>query len=98
MEHQGTKPLPVASLTKVATTLAALETWGPNHQFVTTVRSNGTIRNGVLTGDLIIQGGGDSLFTWEDGIALGNGLQQLGIQTVKGKLVITEQFCHELFH
>jgi len=93
MEHQGTKPLPVASLTKVATTLAALETWGPNHQFVTTVRSNGTVRNGVLTGDLIIQGGGDPLFTWEDGIALGNGLQQLGIQTVKGKLVITNNFA-----
>src|SRR5262249_56389711 len=33
--HQGTAPLPAASLTKVATTLAPLRAWGPTHQFVT---------------------------------------------------------------
>ncbi len=31
--HQGDRPLPAASLTKVATTLAALKTWDPQHQF-----------------------------------------------------------------
>ena len=51
--HQGTVPLPVASLTKVATTLAALRTWGPTHQFVTLVDATGPIQDGVLRGDLI---------------------------------------------
>ena len=46
--HQGTVPLPVASLTKVATTLAALQTWGPMHQFVTLVDATGPIQDGVL--------------------------------------------------
>ena len=36
--HQGTVPMPAASLTKVATTLAALRAWGPTYQFVTLAR------------------------------------------------------------
>ena len=46
--HQGTVPLPAASLTKVATTLAALQAWGPTHQFVSLVDATGPIQDGVL--------------------------------------------------
>jgi serine-type D-Ala-D-Ala carboxypeptidase/endopeptidase (penicillin-binding protein 4) len=90
--HRGQTPLPAASLTKVATTLAALETWGPNHQFDTQIGTNGTLQNGVLTGDLIIQGGGDPMFVWEEAIALGGTLNQLGIRQVTGDLIITGNF------
>jgi serine-type D-Ala-D-Ala carboxypeptidase/endopeptidase (penicillin-binding protein 4) len=45
-----------------------------------------------LQGDLVIQGGGDPLFLWEDAIALGNALNQLGITRVSGDLVITGSF------
>lgn len=90
--HQDSQRLPAASLTKVATTLAALETYGVNHQFETFIGWRGTISNGTLQGDLIVKGAYDPLFVWEEGIALGNTLQQLGIQQVTGKLIVIDQF------
>ena len=90
--HQGTVPLPAASLTKVATSLAALSTFSPDHQFITLIGTTGTIQNGVLKGDLVIQGGEDPFFVWEEAIALGNLLNQKGIKQVRGNLVITGKF------
>ncbi|MBW4471330.1 MAG: D-alanyl-D-alanine carboxypeptidase [Stenomitos rutilans HA7619-LM2] len=90
--NQGTTPLPAASLTKVATSLAALETWGPDHQFETLISATGPIQDGALQGDLVIQGGGDPLIVWEEAIALGNALNRLGIAKVTGNLVITGDF------
>jgi serine-type D-Ala-D-Ala carboxypeptidase/endopeptidase (penicillin-binding protein 4) len=91
--HQGTIPLPAASLTKVATSLAALKTWGPNHQFETLVSTTGSLVNGVLQGDLVITGNGDPMFVGEEAIALGNTLNQIGIKQVKGNLIITGAFA-----
>ncbi|MEM9264586.1 MAG: D-alanyl-D-alanine carboxypeptidase [Cyanobacteria bacterium P01_F01_bin.13] len=90
--HQEFRRLPAASLTKVATTLAALETYDINHQFETFVGWRGVIANGVLQGDLIVKGAYDPLFVWEEGITLGNTLQQLGIQQVTGSLIVIDQF------
>ncbi|NEP55603.1 MAG: D-alanyl-D-alanine carboxypeptidase [Symploca sp. SIO2G7] len=90
--HQGTIPLPAASLTKVATSLAALSTFGAEHQFITLISTNGSIEDGVLKGDLVIQGGEDPFFVWEEAIAVGNLLNQLGIKQVTGDLVITDKF------
>lgn len=90
--RQGTTPLSAASVTKVATTLAALQTFGPTHQFVTAIGATGPLENGVLKGDLIIQGGEDPLFVWEEAIALGNTLNQLGIKRVTGNLAIVGKF------
>ncbi|MBD6615123.1 D-alanyl-D-alanine carboxypeptidase [Komarekiella sp. 'clone 1'] len=91
--HQGTTPLPAASLTKIATSLVALKTWGPDHQFETLVSATGPVVNGVLKGDLVIAGGGDPMFVWEEAIALGNTLNKMGIKQVKGNLVITGNFA-----
>lgn len=92
-EHQGKTPLSAASLTKVATSLAALKTWGPDYQFETLVSATGPIQNGVLRGDLIIQGSGDPFFVWEEAIVMGNALNKLGIQQVAGNLVIQGKFA-----
>lgn len=92
-DHQGTTPLPAASLTKIATSLVALKTLGPNHQFDTMISATGPIVNGVLQGDLVITGGGDPMFVWEEAIALGNTLNKMGIKEVKGNLVITGNFA-----
>ncbi|MEO0458893.1 MAG: D-alanyl-D-alanine carboxypeptidase [Cyanobacteria bacterium P01_A01_bin.114] len=91
-QHQAAQRLPAASLTKIATTLAALETWGVDHRFETLVGWRGTIADGVLQGDLIVRGGSDPLFVWEEAIAMGNALQQLGIQQVTGNLIIVDSF------
>lgn len=91
--NQGSIPLPAASLTKIATSLAALSTWDHSHQFETLIGATGPIQNGVLQGDLVITGNGDPLFVWEDGIALANSLNRLGINRVSGKLVIRGKFA-----
>ena len=91
-KHKERVPLPAASLTKISTTLAALDRWGPNHQFETLVSATGPIKNGVLQGDLVITGGGDPFFVWEEAIALGNSLNQMGIRQVAGSLVIEGDF------
>jgi D-alanyl-D-alanine carboxypeptidase/D-alanyl-D-alanine-endopeptidase (penicillin-binding protein 4) len=91
--NQGTTPLPAASLTKVATSLVSLATWGPNHRFETLVSASGSIQQGTLYGDLVIQGGGDPLFVWEEAFALGNTLNRMGIKRVMGNLVIVGNFA-----
>jgi D-alanyl-D-alanine carboxypeptidase/D-alanyl-D-alanine-endopeptidase (penicillin-binding protein 4) len=90
--HQDT-PVSAASLTKVATTLASIDKWDLNHRFETRIYAIGTVTNGVLQGDLLIEGGGDPLFVWEEAIALGNALNQLGIKQVTGDLIITGNFA-----
>lgn len=90
--HQATNIFPAASLTKVATTLAALNTWDPNHRFETVIAATGPVENGVLQGDLVVLSQGDPLFVWEEGIALGNALQAAGIQQVSGNLLVTPAF------
>jgi serine-type D-Ala-D-Ala carboxypeptidase/endopeptidase (penicillin-binding protein 4) len=91
-EHQGSIPLSAASLTKAATSLAALQTLGANYRYQTKVGVTGPVQKGVLKGDLIIQGGQDPFFVWEDAIALGNVLTQQGIRQIDGNLVIQGPF------
>jgi D-alanyl-D-alanine carboxypeptidase/D-alanyl-D-alanine-endopeptidase (penicillin-binding protein 4) len=90
--YQGTVPLSAASLTKVATSLAALQTLGADYRFTTRVGITGSIQQGVLQGDLVIQGGQDPLFVWEDAITLANLLQREGIQQIEGNLILLGPF------
>ena len=92
-QHRGTDALSAASLTKVATTLAALDKWSLTHQFETGIYRTGSLANGVLNGDLIVEGGSDPLFVWEEAIALGNALNQAGIRQVQGDLIIVGNFA-----
>ena len=87
-DNQGKVPASAASLTKIATTLAAAHTWDLKHQFSTKIYATGEVKDGVLEGDLVIEGSGDPLFVWEEAIALGNTLNQLGIGQVQGNLII----------
>ncbi|NET02363.1 MAG: D-alanyl-D-alanine carboxypeptidase [Sphaerospermopsis sp. SIO1G2] len=95
--HQGTIPLPAASLTKVATSLAAFKILGPDHQFETLISATGPIVNGVVNGDLVINAGGDPMFVGEEAIAVGNALNKIGIKQVKGNLVITGNFAMNFY-
>ena len=90
--HQATKALPAASVTKVATTLAALQMLGPDHRFITLFSATAPIRNRRLQGDLIVSGSGDPFFVWEDAILIANQLQQLGIDRISGDLIVSPDF------
>lgn len=92
IDRNGTIPVSAASLTKTATSLAAITTWGLDKKFDTIVSANGTISQGTLVGDLIVRGGGDPLFVWEDAIALAQSLNQLGIDRVSGNLIVVDKF------
>jgi serine-type D-Ala-D-Ala carboxypeptidase/endopeptidase (penicillin-binding protein 4) len=92
IDRNGTIPVSAASLTKTATSLAAITTWGLDKRFETIVSANGRIERGTLTGDLIVRGGGDPLFVWEDAIALAQSLNKLGINNVSGNLIVVDKF------
>ena len=90
--YQGTVPRSAASLTKVATSLAALEKWGVQHRFETKFWTDGQVQADRLMGNLIVQGGGDPFFVWETAIAVGQELNALGIREVTGDVVLTGRF------
>ncbi|MDX9919251.1 MAG: D-alanyl-D-alanine carboxypeptidase/D-alanyl-D-alanine-endopeptidase [Paludibacter sp.] len=48
-----------ASTMKLVTTATALEMFGPDFRFSTTLEMDGELKDGVLNGNLIIRGGGD---------------------------------------
>jgi D-alanyl-D-alanine carboxypeptidase/D-alanyl-D-alanine-endopeptidase (penicillin-binding protein 4) len=59
------RPLTPASLTKLATTTAALLKFGPTHRFETKVVSSAKPAGGTVAGDLVLVGGGDPAFVTE---------------------------------
>jgi serine-type D-Ala-D-Ala carboxypeptidase/endopeptidase (penicillin-binding protein 4) len=95
VNQQANIPLPAASLTKSATTLAALKTWGFDKKFDTNIATlpNSKIQGDTLVGDLVIQGAGDPLFVWEDAQALAYTLNKIGIKQVSGNLQIVGNFA-----
>ena len=54
-EHRADKVVPPASVMKLLTTGAALETLGPGFRFPTVLEYTGVIDNGVLQGNLYIR-------------------------------------------
>jgi D-alanyl-D-alanine carboxypeptidase/D-alanyl-D-alanine-endopeptidase (penicillin-binding protein 4) len=82
-----------ASSIKLATALAALKTFGPEHRFLTSVWAGGKIdqATGTLDGDLIVAGR-DPSFHNEHAVMLARELNELGIRAISGKLIISPGF------
>ncbi|MEM9344583.1 MAG: D-alanyl-D-alanine carboxypeptidase/D-alanyl-D-alanine-endopeptidase [Pseudomonadota bacterium] len=82
--HNPTLRLPPASVTKAATAYFALSRLGVSHRFRTRLVATGPVEDGILKGDLILQGGGDpNLDT--DGLAdMVTRLRTLGVHKVDG--------------
>lgn len=86
--YKGSKKLPPASVLKAATALYALSALGPETTFKTRLIATGPISNGVLKGDLILEGSGDPRL---DTDALGNLAEQLkarGLKAVQGQFYV----------
>ncbi len=82
------RAMPSASVMKLVSTQAALELLGPGHRWVTRVHANGAIVDGVLEGDLVIEGGGDPHFAHHDLWRLLARLRALGLREMRGNLLI----------
>jgi D-alanyl-D-alanine carboxypeptidase/D-alanyl-D-alanine-endopeptidase (penicillin-binding protein 4) len=84
-----------ASTQKVLVAAAALSVLGDDYHFTTRVVSAGTVDGGVLTGDLVVVGGGDPMLTTasDPGPAatplsgLADAIVQAGITQIDGALV-----------
>ena len=88
--HQSGRPFNPASTMKLVTTYAALSMLGPDYRWTTRFYTTGPIRNGVLQGDLVMQGGGDPHLVIEDLHALMADLRAQGLTTIRGNLVIDD--------
>jgi D-alanyl-D-alanine carboxypeptidase/D-alanyl-D-alanine-endopeptidase (penicillin-binding protein 4) len=90
LEDQQFNP---ASAVKLATSLVALKTLGPNHRFATGVWTDGVLEKstGTITGNLYISGR-DPSFHFEHAVLLARELNQLGITKVTGDLVVAPGF------
>lgn len=87
--HQ-TQRLTPASVTKLFTTAAALEHWGPDYRFTTRFMAEGAVEDGVLDGDLMLVGGGDPDLDTARLHSLVMRLRQTGIERVTGDLVVND--------
>ena len=83
-----------ASNVKVITAYAVLKTFGPDFRFATNVYTDGAIdrATGTLNGNVYVSGK-DPIFGFEHAVAIANELNRMGIRTVSGDLVVTDNFA-----
>ncbi len=81
-----------ASVMKLVTTLAALDSLGPAHTFKTHVYRDGPLLDGILHGNLIFQGGGDPALTLERFWLLLGELRQRGVREIRGDVLLDTQY------
>ncbi|OYY20868.1 MAG: D-alanyl-D-alanine carboxypeptidase/D-alanyl-D-alanine-endopeptidase [Polynucleobacter sp. 39-46-10] len=75
-----------ASTMKLVTTLSGLDVLGPQYRWRTNIYTDGLIRQGVLKGNLYLQGTGDPKLVPEEFAKMMKALQNLGIQIIDGNL------------
>jgi D-alanyl-D-alanine carboxypeptidase/D-alanyl-D-alanine-endopeptidase (penicillin-binding protein 4) len=85
---QENRPVNPASLTKLFTTLAALDRLGPAWTWATPVWLQGPLQNGVLRGSLFIKGSGDPKLVVERLWLLLRRVQQMGVREIRGDIVL----------
>ena len=85
---QADKPVNPASLMKLVTTYAGLELLGPAFTWSTPVWLQGTVADGVLTGNLVVKGSGDPKLVLERMWLLVHRVQQLGVREIRGDIVL----------
>jgi D-alanyl-D-alanine carboxypeptidase/D-alanyl-D-alanine-endopeptidase (penicillin-binding protein 4) len=88
LNFQSNASMNPASVMKLVTTYAGLELLGPAYTWNTPVYIEGTVANGVLQGNLVIQGKGDPQLVMERLWLLLRRVQALGIQTIAGDIVL----------
>lgn len=77
-----------ASTEKLVTAISVLDLLGPNYSFNTRVLTSGTLRGGVLNGDLWIVGAMDPLLSTADLRTLCQSIRRAGVQRVEGSVCV----------
>lgn len=88
IRHRDTEERNPASVMKLLTSFAALDQLGPAWHWETRAFLQGTLRNGVLDGNVVVEGAGDPDLTWD---RLGQWLRDWhsrGLNRINGDIVI----------
>jgi D-alanyl-D-alanine carboxypeptidase/D-alanyl-D-alanine-endopeptidase (penicillin-binding protein 4) len=86
--HNAEDAFNPASVMKLVTSSAALELLGPGFMWSTDAYVQGDLRDGVLTGNLVLRGSGDPALTWD---RFGNFLRDLrsrGLRDIHGDVIV----------
>ncbi|MDD3353163.1 D-alanyl-D-alanine carboxypeptidase/D-alanyl-D-alanine-endopeptidase [Zoogloea sp.] len=86
--HRADEAMTPASVMKVVTAWAALENLGPAHVWQTRLLASEAQRDGVLTGNLHIVGGGDPRLSRERLWQMLRDLRMRGVQRIAGDVLI----------
>lgn len=90
--HGADKTFQPASTLKVLTAIVGLERLGPAYRSRTELRSSAAVENGVLKGDLILRGLGNTDFNWEDLQRMLGSVRYQGITDIAGNLIVDRGF------
>lgn len=88
LQHNASEAFNPASVMKLVTSSAALELLGPSFTWNTEAYAQGDMREGVLTGNLILHGGGDPALTWDRFSNFLRELRSRGLRDIRGDLII----------
>lgn len=90
-------PLIPASIMKCVTTQSLLNIVNPEYRFSTRVFITGKVKDGVLNGNLLVEGSGDpslnSRHVADIGdicVEIGDGLQKRGVKEIRGRIIVDE--------
>jgi len=84
-------PMSPASVMKLVTTYAGLDLLGADYRWQTRVYAQGEISDGVLRGNLVIEGGGDPKLVVERLTALMQTIQAQGVRVVHGDILLSDR-------
>jgi serine-type D-Ala-D-Ala carboxypeptidase/endopeptidase (penicillin-binding protein 4) len=90
--YNENKILAPASVFKLLTAYAYLETIGHQKRFKTKIYIKGQVVKGVLKGDLIIRGGGDPSLNYQDLYNIASLIKKNGIKKIEGNLLYKDDF------
>jgi serine-type D-Ala-D-Ala carboxypeptidase/endopeptidase (penicillin-binding protein 4) len=92
VSHEAERPKQPASTMKVLTAIVGLDRLGPAYRSRTELTTTGIIANGVLTGDVVLRGLGNTDIEGQDFERMLLALRNKGITTIRGNLLVDRNF------
>ena len=98
VSHRADAAMNPASVMKLVTTFAALDALGPAFTWKTEAYLDGELKDGTLSGNLILKGYGDPKITLESFWLLLREMRQKGLRDIKGDVVLDRSYFASSSH